>query len=46
MNMRKAVLALVLGAFTFVALGTAAYAQRDCGPNSTKCRVHGESCEC
>ena len=36
-------LAAILGTSLLVSY---AFAQRDCGPNSTKCTLHHENCKC
>ena len=50
MNVKRLSIGLVIGAFVFVTLAplfsAAAFAQRDCGPNSNKCKTHHESCTC
>jgi hypothetical protein len=40
-------LTLSLGLILVISLlGSYAFAQRECGPNSTKCQLHHESCTC
>jgi hypothetical protein len=49
MKLRNAALALVLGTFALVTLTAGAFAQipgKGCGPNSNKCKLHGEACKC
>jgi hypothetical protein len=50
MSVKRVVVGLVLGSFVFLTLAPllsgAAFAQRDCGPNSNKCKTHHESCTC
>ena len=50
MSVKRLSIGLVIGVFVFVTLAplfsAAAFAQRDCGPNSSKCKTHHESCTC
>ena len=41
--MARLVLSTILA---LVLLVSYAFAQRDCGPNSTKCTLHHENCKC